>query len=78
MTKPKPDWTKTTFVSDFATAELNFPQATVIGLFLSEGETAGQNGRSACFRMTAIRARAIAKALIEAADTVDGTNATPQ
>jgi hypothetical protein len=76
MKKTSDGWTDAQFVNSFTAAELVFPQASVIGLLLfdstaSSGEI-GHRDQPFRFRLTAQRARAIAKALIELADEIEG------
>lgn len=76
MKRTKKDWASTQFVNSFDAAELVFPQASVIGLALYDSTAApgepGHRDHPFQFRMTAPRARSIAKALLELADELDG------
>lgn len=70
------DWTKTEYVDSFATLELAFPMASVIGLRLHDSnQEALQPGHKSMpfrFRLSAGRARELAKLLIDAADEIEG------
>jgi hypothetical protein len=76
------DWARTQYVDSFATKELVFPQASVIGLHLHDSSAQlGEPGHRANrfrFRMSSARARELAGALIAAADALDGTGQARQ
>lgn len=82
MKRTKDGWAGAQHVDSFATAELVFPQASVIGLALSHsGAAAGMPGHGDQpfrFLLSAARARALAKDLLALADEIDGTAATHQ
>lgn len=70
------DWKKSQHVDSFATTELVFPQASVIGLRLydsnQEEMKSGHKSTPYQFRISADRARKLAEMLTAAADDLDG------
>ncbi|OJY25370.1 MAG: hypothetical protein BGP11_06175 [Rhodobacterales bacterium 65-51] len=76
MKKTGNDWAKTQFTDSFATAELIFPQASIIGLLLFDSTALpGEPGHRELpfrFRIPANRARELAKALLETVDEIEG------
>jgi hypothetical protein len=79
---PNQCWTNAPFVDSFSTTELVFPQASVIGLILFDSaeqtNAAGHRDQPLRVRLSSARARALAKELIAAADTLDGTGLARQ
>lgn len=77
MKKPAAKWSQSHFVNAVRAVELVFPQASVIGLALSDhtarpGEP-GHPDQPFRFRMTATTARAVAQALTGLADELGGS-----
>lgn len=68
----------TDFIDSFETAELVFPNASVIRLHLYDSAEPGRRATTRPVRMSTNTARRLAQSLIDAADAVEGVDHTHQ